>query len=245
MEKSNDIRGVLERIHNLQSQLGELNGRLRRGKLLMKSQSDAIDKNAATLQKINDEYNKLRGYAKQKELEVTHNDQNLERRRTQLREAKSNKEYQALQSQIAADEAARGVLDDEAIEAIEKADEFFVNIEAAEVELKKSQDLFERTKKKYFEDKPVIEADIVTVSELLKVEEVKLPRDFKEIYDRLVRTVGGKESLSVVENQRYCGACNHQIPINSLAIILQKKPIVCSSCARLLYVPKDFVFERG
>ncbi|MDR2345297.1 MAG: hypothetical protein LBE18_04455 [Planctomycetaceae bacterium] len=245
MENSSDIRDVLERIHELQLQLIELNGRLRRGALLLNSQTAAIQKNDAAFQAATNEYNKLYAYAKQKELEVTHNDQNLAKRKEQLREAKTNKEYQALQLQISADEVARSVLDDEALEAIEKAENYHQNVESAEQELKKSQELFEKTKKKYTEDKPKIEKDIAAVNELLKLEEVKLPHDFKEIYDRLKRNFSGGESLAVVENQRFCGSCNHQIPINSLAIIMQKKPITCSSCARLLYIPKDFVFERG
>ncbi|MDR1290650.1 MAG: hypothetical protein LBK06_05565 [Planctomycetaceae bacterium] len=245
MEKSDDIRDVLERIHELQIQLSELNGRLRRSELLQKSQAATIQKNETALQTVTDEYHKLHAYAKQKELEVAQNDQNLVKRRDQLREAKTNKEYQALQSQISADEAARNVLDDEALEAIEKAEKFRTKVDSAEQELNNSKELFASTKKKYSEVKPKIDNDIASVSELLKAEEVKLPREFREIYDRLVRSLGGVESLAVVENQRYCGSCNHQIPINSLAIIMQKKPITCSSCARLLYIPKDFVFERG
>ncbi|MDR1484387.1 MAG: hypothetical protein LBT09_06150 [Planctomycetaceae bacterium] len=245
MENSSDIRDVLERIHELQLQLTELNGRLRRGALLLKSQTAAIQKNEAALQTVTGEYHKLHAYAKQKESEVAHNDLNLAKRKEQLREAKTNKEYQALQLQIAADEAARSVLDDEALEAIEKAEKFHANVEAADLELSKSRELFDSTQLKYAENKPKIESDIAAVSELLKAEEVKLPREFKEIYDRLVRSLGGGESLAVVENQRYCGSCNHQIPINSLAIIMQKKPITCSSCARLLYIPKDFIFDRG
>jgi predicted nucleic acid-binding Zn-ribbon protein len=245
MENSSDVRDVLERIHELQLQLVELNGRLRRGALLLKSQAAAIQKNETALQTVTSEYQKLHAYAKQKELEVAQNDLNLAKRKEQLREAKTNKEYQALQLQISADEAARGVLDDEALEAIEKAEKFHANVESANQELNKSRELYENTKSRYAESKPKIESDIAAVNELLTKEEVKLPREFKEIYDRLVRSMGGGESLAVVENQRYCGACNHQIPINSLAIIMQKKPITCSSCARLLYIPKDFVFEKG
>ncbi|MDR2172511.1 MAG: hypothetical protein LBP59_20415 [Planctomycetaceae bacterium] len=245
MENLNDTRAVLERIHELQLQLNELNGRLRRGTLLLKSQMATIQKNEAALQKVTDEFQKLHAYAKQKELEVAQNDLNLAKRKEQLREAKTNKEYQALQLQIAADEAARSVLDDEALEAIEKAEKFHDSVDLAEQELKKSQELYVKTKNKFAEDKPKIDDNISKVRDLLKVEEVKLPREFKEIYDRLVRSMGGGESLAVVENQRYCGACNHQIPINSLAILMQKIPVTCSSCARLLYIPKDFVFDRG
>ena len=245
MANSDDIRDVLERIHQLQTRLGDLNGRLRRGPMVLKTQEKNIQKQSEVLAKINAEHHKLLTEAKSKEKEVAANDQAILKRKAQLRESKTNKEYQALEIQIKADEVARSVLDDEALEAIDKAEKYVVNIAPAEAELKKLQELFESTKKKFLEDKPKIEADIVKFDVLLKEEEVKLPRDYREVYDRLIRSVGGAEALAVVENQKYCGGCNYQIPINSLALILQKKPVTCSSCARLLYLPADFVFDKG
>lgn len=245
MANTDDIRCVLERIHQIQTRLGNLNGRLRRGPMVLKTQVGNIEKQQAKLNKLHEEHQKLLAEAKQKDLEVAANDQAIAKRKLQLQEAKSNKEYQALQLQIRADEAARGVLDDEALEAIDKAEKFAETLPETEAELKKVQELYESTKKTFFEEKPGIEASVAECNALLASEEVKLPREFREIYDRLVRSVGGSESLAVVENQKYCGGCNHQIPINSLAKILQKKPIVCSSCARLLYVPEDFVFDKG
>ena len=245
MSNTDDVRSVLERIHQIQTRLGNLSGRLRRGPLIQKTQMGNVEKQQIKLDKAHEEHQKLLAYAKQKELEVAANDQAIAKRKTQLQEAKSNKEYQALQMQIKADEAARGVLDDEALEAIDKAEKYAETFPAIEAELKKVQELYESTKKTFLEEKPGIEAAIVECNAQLEIEEVKLPRDFQEIYDRLVRSVGGTEALAVVENQKYCGGCNHQIPINSLAQILQKKPIVCSSCARLLYVPEGYVFDRG
>ncbi|MDR2755474.1 MAG: hypothetical protein LBC20_07175 [Planctomycetaceae bacterium] len=245
MSNSNTIRDILEQIHFLQIQLNDLNESLRRAPLVLKAQEVNIQKQLANLNLINETYQKLGADAKRKELEVVANDQALDKRRTQLQEAKSNKEFQALQLQIKADEAARSVLMDEALEVIEKADQYALNVPVAETELKKARELHETTKKKFLEEKPEIEAKIILFKQLLEAEEVKLPRDFSEIYNRLVRSVGGNEALAIVENQKYCGGCNHQIPINSLAQILQKKPITCSSCARLLYLPQDFVFDKG
>lgn len=211
----------------------------------MAAQKKTIETKQAELDKIRQSLTQLQTEAKQKELEVAANDQAIAKRKTQLQESKTNKEYQALQLQIRADEAARSVLDDEALEAIEKAEKFAEKIQPAQMEVQKATELFEKTRTHFLEEKPKIEADIKKFDATLKEEEAKLPREFKEIYDRLIRNVGGHEALAVVESQKFCGGCNHQIPINSLAQILQKKPIVCSSCARLLYVPEDFVFDRG
>ncbi len=113
MSNNVDVRSVLERIHQIQTRLAQLGGRLRRGPLVLKTQQANIEKLIANLANIREEYQQLLARAKQKELEVAANDQAIAKRKLQLLEAKSNKDYQALQMQIKADEAARGVVDDE------------------------------------------------------------------------------------------------------------------------------------
>jgi len=245
MVKTDETRDVLEQIHLIQTRLADLNGRLRRGPVLLKTQEGNIQKFTAKLEQLREEHRVLVAAAKTKEQNVAAHDQAIAKRKLQLQEAKTNKDYQALLLQIQADEAARSALDDEALEAMEKAEKFAKNFPPAEAEVKKVQELYETTKTKFLAEKPHIESEIADYNGQLKAEEVKLPKDFRDVYDRLVRSVGGADALAVVENQKYCGGCNHQIPVNSLAHILAKKPVTCSSCARLLYVPTDFEFDKG
>ncbi|MDR3181875.1 MAG: hypothetical protein LBT89_02980 [Planctomycetaceae bacterium] len=239
------IRDTLEEIHHLQDNLADLNGRLRRGPILLKNQENNIHKAAAKLDKVKGEHQKLLAESKQKEQEVAAHDQSIEKRRTQLAEAKTNKDYQALQIQIEAALRSRSDLDDTALEAIDRAEKFAENVPPAENEVKKAEELYEATKKKFQADKPALESEIAELTKQLHAIEAKLPREFREIYDRLVRTNGGNEALAIVANNKYCGGCNLQVPINSLAQIVAKKPIVCSSCARLLYIPEDYEFDKG
>ena len=245
MADTGGIRDVLEQVHIIQTRLDDLEGRLRRGPVLLKTQEGNIQKMTAKLAQLKSEHHTLVADAKSKEQEVAAHDQAIAKRKLQLQEAKTNKEYQALQIQIQADEASRGALDDAALEAMEKADQFTKKFPPVEAEIKKAQELYETTKQKFFSDKPHIESEIADYSEQLKTEEAKMTKDFRDVYDRLIRSVGGPNALAVVEGQKYCGGCNHQIPVNSLALILAKKPMVCSSCARLLYVPADFQFDKG
>jgi len=239
------IRDVLEKTHLIQTRLGDLYGRLRRGPLLLKTQEGNIQKHMEALEKLRAEHQVLLAEAKDKEQTVNAHAQAIARRKLQLQEAKTNKDYQALQIQIQTDEKARDALDDEALEAIEQAERLALKLPPVEAEVKKAQELYETTKKKFFAEKPHIESEIADYQEQLHAEEAKMTKEFREIYDRLVRSVGGDKALAVVEGQKYCGGCNHQIPVNSLAYILAKKPITCSSCARLLYLPVDFMFDKG
>jgi predicted nucleic acid-binding Zn-ribbon protein len=242
---ADDIRDALEKLHHLQDRLAELNGRLRRGPVLLKTQENNIQKAGAKLAQVKAEHQKLLAEAKQKENEVAAHDQQIAKRKTQLAEAKTNKDYQALQLQIDTDINTRSVMDDTALEAIMKAEQFAANIPPVEEEVKKYTELYETSQRKINADKPKLEEEIAEFTSQLRGVEVLLPKDFRDIYERLVRTNGGGGTLAVVANNKYCGGCNLQIPINSLALILAKKPVVCSSCGRLLYVPKDYEFDKG
>ena len=245
MPDIDNIREVLEQVHLIQTRLGDLNSRLRRGPVLLKNQEANIQKHTGKLDTLKAEYQTLLADVKNKEQEVDVHTQTIARRKLQLQESKTNKEYQALQIQIQTDEAARDVHDDKALEAIEKAERFALKFPPVEAELQKAREIYEATKKKFVADKPHIESEIADYQKELTLEECKMVKEFRDIYNRLVRSVGGENALAVVVDQKYCGGCNHQIPVNSLAHILAKKPITCSSCARLLYVPKDFQFDKG
>ena len=245
MAQTDPIRGVMARLHQLQNRLGELNSRLRHRPEVLENQEKNIRKVLFEQEKLKETQKQLQLEARKKEQEVSLSDQALAKRKVQLSEAKTNKEYQALQHQIKADEATRSILDDEALEAMDKAEKFAEKFLPVDAELAKAKELFENTRKKFLAEKPGIEAEIARLGAQLKDTEAELPRDFREIYDRLVRSVGGENALAAVENQKYCGGCNYQVPINSLAMILQRIPITCSSCARLLYVDEEFVFDKG
>ena len=245
MADINAIRDVLELVHLIQTRLADLNGRLRRGPLLLKTQEGNIQKCMEKYEKLQAEHRLLLADAKNKEQEVDAHDRAIAKRKLQLQEAKTNKDYQALQVQIKADEAARDVLDEKALEAIDKAEKFAQKLPPVEAEVKKAQELHETTKKKFLSEKPHIESEIADYLKQLQTEEAKMVKEFRDVYSRLVRSVGGENALAVVEGQKYCGGCNHQIPVNSLAHVLAKKPVTCSSCARLLYVPVDIKFDKG
>ncbi len=74
-----------------------------------------------------------------KQLQLQGGEENVQKRRRQLREAKDNREYQALLEQIAADEMANSVLADEILETMERFDEVSKQVVEAEDSVKKAE----------------------------------------------------------------------------------------------------------
>ncbi len=168
-------------------------------------------------------------------------EESLKKRRGQLSEAKNNKEYQSLRDQITLDQRANDLLADEVLEMDEELSKFQKDVvEAARKELDAANEGLATAERELAENAPVIDQDMIDVQEKLKGEEEKLPRDFKGIYQQLVKGLGGENSLAPVVEKTFCGNCRQQVPIQFIAQLSANKPYVCMSCGRLLYLPEGY-----
>lgn len=245
MQSNNEVPDLLNRLDSKQKQLGDLHARLRRGPLMIKSQEKVKQGIQEKLDQARTKEQELLLDVKEKEKRNQESENMIARRKMQLSESKNNKEYQALKQQIAADEESASHLADEVLEAMEICDEHAKTIHEIEEELEKVSQLLESAKLRFEKDQPIIQQDIQTCSEELKQMESELSRDFREIYNQLVKFHGGDQALAIITNQKYCSGCNQTLPINSIAQVIQGRPITCSACGRLLYVPEGYQFEKG
>ena len=174
--------------------------------------------------------------ADQKQLQLKSGEDKVKDLRRKLNAATSNREYQALLEQIAADEMANSVLADEILEAMEKADAFQKNIAEAEAALAAAKQKAEEIRGEVAQQEPLLPADIARLEAELQQTEATLPDDVRE---STAASCGskGEDALAVVENQ-FCGGCNQQIPLNMLNQVMLGQPVFCKTCGRMLYLPE-------
>lgn len=227
---------VLRTLHRIHRQLNDLNERLGRGPKQIRAAEANVKHHEELLTKTKAEAKSLRMAADQKQLQLKGNEDKIKDLRRKLNEASSNREYQALLEQIAADDMAKSVLEDEILEAFEKADRFQKNITEAEAALTAAKQKAAQIHTEAAEREPVLKADIGRVEAELRATEATLPGDILDLYNRIVRQKG-EDALAMVENQ-FCGGCNQQIPLNMLSQIMLGQPIFCKTCGRLLYLPE-------
>ena len=240
LHTENAVAHQMAEIHHIQRQLSDLNSRLVRGPKMIQVQKNAIERILAQLEQVRAEYRLLSQTAKSKEDQLAHSEAALARRKMQMQEAKTNKEFEALKLQLAVDVASNDVLAEEAILAMEKAEKYAPKIVSVEQELQAANEMMQKTQITVAEEQPIIEADIVRCSARLKEAEQKLPYDFREIYLRLAGSMGGEQSMAQIYDQKFCGGCRQLIPINFIAQVLHGKPITCKSCGRLLYMTESY-----
>ncbi|RMF97204.1 MAG: hypothetical protein D6741_10345 [Planctomycetota bacterium] len=190
-------------------------------------------------------HRKIEAAVREKQGQYDQNLATIQRRKGQLMEAKSNREYQLLKDQIAADEMANSVLADEIIDLMTRAEEQAEEVKEAEKALAAVQADAEKAAKAFAEEEPTIKADLQRVEERIRALEESLParpeqeraREQQEsvlqLYRRALASMGA-EALAEVRNG-VCSGCNQRIPLNQLNNLLLGHTSCCRACGRVLY----------
>lgn len=233
--RANEVLCTLYRIHH---QLSDLNDRLARGPRKVKAANNRV----AELQAVSDEATRvmveLRVATDGKQADLDRNMANIKKRRDQLMEAKDNREYNSLKSQIAADEAANGVYEDEILEALDRIDDLKQKADAAKNDLAKSKENCQKTTDEVNGEHDTILSEIARLEGELKATERLLNAEFGEQYRRIFMSKRF-DTLAMLE-QTHCKGCNTTVPVNRISELMKEKPILCSSCGRMLYLPEDY-----
>lgn len=227
----------LRELHRIHRQLKDLRDRLERGPKQITAADANIKKMEGDLEQAKDASKKTRIVADQKQLQLKSREDKIKDLRGKLNQATSNREYQALKEQIAADEQANSVLADEILEALEKMDQLALAAKTAEANLKKARDEGAKIKQRVEAEQTSLEVELTRVQSNLTEAEEKLPPDFKREYERIAR-VRGEDALAQVEGDT-CGHCYQMLTAQTMNDLYMSRPVFCKSCGCLLYLPED------
>lgn len=233
MPSFNESFQTLHRIHRQQA---DLKDRLARGPKQIRVIEGTVKNCESEVTQAKEAYKLARLASDDKQLQLKSREARLLDLQVKLNTANSNKEYQLLKDQMAADEQANSVLADEILEALERLDVLQANIKSAEANLAKAKDEIAKVRKRIDDQQQGLEAELARVSAELQTEEDKLDGDFKPSYLRLAKALG-EDCLAPVEGE-YCGSCSQLLPPQTLNLVGLDRPTFCKSCGRLLYLAK-------
>lgn len=228
---------LLRDLHRTHRQLTDLRDRRDRGPKQLKAHEANVQRFEAELAKAKAESLNSRKNVDAKQLQLRSLEDKLNQLKNRLSQCSTNKEYTALQEQIAADQVASSVLEDEILDALGKVDETKALAVKAEQNLAKGKEEQEKTTKQVEEQRVVILAELARLEVQLKETEAQLPADFLEGYHRIVKAKG-EDALAEVDGDN-CGGCYQQMTPNTHSQLRLGQAIFCKSCGRLLYLPED------
>ena len=229
---------LLRTLHRIHRQLTDLQGRLDRSPRVLAVQEAAVKSLQAKLDQVEARKQELNREAKAKQQELDLSEQKVGKREKQLQEAKNNTEYQALKDQIAADEMANSVMADEALEMMDKADDFDATVIKAKAERDEAQSKYDGLKQKFDQELPGVQTEVTRLTADLQQYEAMIPAELGELYKRHVREQG-EDAMAPVDGL-FCGGCSQKIPVNMINSLMLEKMTICNSCGRMLYLPEGY-----
>lgn len=228
---------ALRELHRIHTQLGDLRERLARGPKQVAAREANVKRLEEALAKAQADAKATRVSADQKQLTLKSGEAKIADLQVKLNGCKTNREYQALKDQIAADQMANSVLADEIIEGLDKIEEMQRLVVEAQQHLAQGKEELAKTKSAVEGQLASMQGDVTRLEAELAVAEAKLPDDFREAYQRVAK-VKGSDAMAPIENES-CGGCNQRVTPQRLNELKLQRVVVCTSCGRLLYLPED------
>ncbi|MDZ4821077.1 MAG: phospholipase [Planctomycetota bacterium] len=228
---------ALLELHRLHQQLGDLRDRLERGPKQIRARQANVAQSEDKLAKAQAETKAARIASDQKQLQLKTGEAKIVDLKSKLNACGTNREYQALKDQIAASEMANSVLSDEVLESMEKIDQLKAGIGELEQLLSRTRADLQTTQQAVQAQEESLLAEVRRVEGNLQQAEAALPKDFKDAYDRVVRSKG-RDSMAPIDGES-CGGCFQQLTPNMINDLMLSRVVFCKVCGRLLYLPEN------
>ncbi len=201
-------------------------------KAVLKQQLEA---EKAHLHQLEADYKKLQLKQKEKDGELSQKEANVKKLDGQLASVKTNKEYSALQQEIASLKADGALLEEEIIKVMD-------SVEAADEEVKKERERLKVIEKDYAGKEAELDKQIKAHQEAIEGLKKKrdemvhsVPPDVFGLYDLIVKKKQGIGLIKV--NGETCGACQIKMRPQLLNEVRMYQALVtCENCSRILYV---------
>ena len=171
----------------------------------------------------------------EKQLQLNSREDRIEDLKAKLNTASSNKEFDLLKEQIAADRQANSVQSDEILEGLERIDQLQESVGQAEKELAEKQSEHEERVKSIETRMVQIRSDLDHVKEELEKSESEIPMVARSEYRRLTES-RGEEALAPIEDGS-CGGCNQTLSPQTIDRVRLNFLTECPCCSSWLYNP--------
>ena len=231
------VTETLRTLHRIHRQLADLSDQLAAGPRTVAVRTKQVEAAEAAKATAQDDVKKAKVVADQKQLQLKTAEAKIRDLEGKLNACKTNREYQTLKDQIAADTMATKVLEDEILEALERVDALKPTVPAAEAEVAAAKKLLDEAKARVAAETGRLEGEVARVRSELEAAERDLPDDVRDKYVRIVKQKGA-DGMAPLDGQS-CGGCFQQITGNMVSDLMLGKIVACRSCGRLLYVPES------
>ena len=227
---------LIRSLHRLHRQLSDLKERAERGPKQIRAREANLTRLQEEVAKALAEAKAAKVRADQKQLLLKSSEEKIQGLEGKLNACQSNREYQALKEQIAADRKACEVLSDEILDSLERVDEFQGLIAEAQKNVAGAKDELAKVQEIVRGEAELLGVEIRRIETELAEQQATLADDVREVYERITRSKGYDAMAEVQAN--FCGGCHQQLTPNLLSELSMDRSVFCKNCGRLIYLPE-------
>ncbi len=222
----------LREIHDVREHLERLTGEIEKGPRQIAVRQKAIDARKSELETRRAKLKQLKVAAEQKSLQLKSSEGKIHDLEGKLNVITTNREYDALRTQIAADKMANSVLEDEIIEALEGIDATQRDLKTFEQELAAAEADLSAFDDSVRQREPELRRQIDELQARVGNVESILPPEVVPTYRRLVKAYGARALAKVTAKS--CGECFVGLTSQTLVELKSGQFKFCT-CGRLMY----------
>jgi len=224
---------LLQRLHRIYRQRTDVQGQIDRGPRQLQAGDNQVAVAEAAIEAATAAIKKAKMAADQKQLQLKEREDRIKSLRGKLNAAASNREFDTLKEQIAADDQATSVLSDEILEALEQIDVLELGRKAKQADAVARKAEQAKLVSSVTERLVVLREDMARIEAERTEAEVLVPESVKIEYTRLV-SARGEEALAPIDDQT-CGGCYQMLTTQMMNQIAMSRLVRCPTCGAFLY----------
>jgi predicted nucleic acid-binding Zn-ribbon protein len=197
------------------------------------------------LEDMEHEIQQVRMKQKNLELDMQTKEGEISKLRNALQQAKSNKEYAAIISQINLMKSDDSKVQDQILEIMENIEKLQAEKKNIEDEIRQEEKQKEETKKQIEQSEQEITPQIQELYRKKEEFASTLPPDVLRQFERVASSYDGEALAPVVcEDDRLaeysCGGCHMRVNVERVHALMQHESVeVCPNCRRILFLPEQ------
>lgn len=226
---------LLVALQKLDSQIFKLKKELATQPLLIQNLESSFKQKEQALKATEEESKALALKRKDKEVSLQAKEDGIKKLQAQLYQIKTNKEYQAMEHEIATQKADVSVLEEEILKIFEQIDSCAKETAKQKELLNQQRGVFDAEKVKIESRTREMNASLEKLNAERSELAGKIDKIFLSKYERILNSKDGLAMVAVLSDA--CGGCNINLPPQVInEIRLKEELIFCGSCARILYI---------
>ena len=225
---------VLLQLQEIDEQIDELEDEKATIPVELKALEAELSKHKSIFQTKAGSLEELQAKRRSKDRQLTTQQAQLDKYKSQRLSVKTNKEYAALESEIADLEEANSTIEDEILELMISIDEAGDGIELARKELEAQENVFKEKRGKFLSEGKKLDRKIAKLDKKRAAFLDKISSPLMRRYNNW-RKRRGSSLVAVIKGQS-CGGCHLTLPPQLINEVRKAKELhTCNSCGRILY----------